>query len=73
VLVCEDDGVGIPADQKEAIFSAGVGQNTGYGLFLVREVLFMTGFSIRETGEPGKGARFEIRIPRGSFRYSGSQ
>ncbi|OPY41829.1 MAG: putative diguanylate cyclase [Methanoregulaceae archaeon PtaU1.Bin059] len=73
VLVCEDDGVGIPADQKEAIFSAGVGQNTGYGLFLVREVLSMTGFSIRETGEPGKGARFEIRIPRGSFRYPRSQ
>lgn len=73
VLACEDDGVGIAEDQKEAVFTPGVGQNTGYGLFLAREVLSMTGFSIRETGEPGKGARFEIRVPCGSFRYSGSQ
>ncbi|MCU0631448.1 MAG: PAS domain S-box protein [Methanolinea sp.] len=73
LLICEDDGVGVPHDQKETLFALGVGQNTGYGLFLVREVLSITGFSIHETGEPGKGARFEIRVPQGAFRFSESR
>jgi hypothetical protein len=28
----------------------------------------MTGISIRETGVPGNGARFEIRVPNGAYR-----
>jgi hypothetical protein len=32
-----------------------------------REILGITGLSIRETGEPGKGARFEITVPPGYF------
>lgn len=67
ILVCEDDGIGIAPERKEEVFEMGVGENTGFGLFLVREILAMTGFSIRETGEPGRGARFEIAIPAGSF------
>jgi len=38
------------------------------GLFLSREILAITGISISENGEPGKGARFEIRVPPGKFR-----
>jgi PAS domain S-box-containing protein len=68
VLVVEDDGVGVPSGMKEPIFRQGYGRHTGFGLFLVREILGITGMSIRETGEPGKGARFEIRIPGGGFR-----
>lgn len=68
VLTCEDDGVGIPEENKERIFSFGYGTNTGMGLFLVREILAITGITIREIGKPGKGARFEILIPAGSFR-----
>jgi hypothetical protein len=30
--------------------------------------LSITGITIRETGEPGKGARFEIVVPNGSYR-----
>jgi PAS domain S-box-containing protein len=67
-LLVEDDGVGIPSGKKEAIFRPGYGRHTGLGLFLVREILGITGMEIRETGEPGRGARFEIRIPRGGFR-----
>jgi len=69
IIVIEDDGAGIPDDQKERIFEPGVGENTGYGLFLVREILSMTRFSIRESGQAGAGARFEIVIPPGSYRY----
>ncbi len=67
VISVEDDGVGIPADQKERIFEHGFGRHTGYGLYLAREVLSIGGFSIRETGDPGKGARFDIHIPRGRY------
>jgi PAS domain S-box-containing protein len=68
ILTVEDDGAGIPAGIKEAVFRPGFGRHTGLGLSLVREILSITGMSIRETGDPGMGARFEIRVPAGGFR-----
>ncbi|MEI6293664.1 MAG: PAS domain S-box protein [Methanomicrobiales archaeon] len=68
ILVCEDDGVGVAADEKEKIFYRGFGKNTGLGLFLGREILSITGIKICETGEPGKGARFEMTVPKGMWR-----
>ena len=59
-IVCEDDGDGIAAEEKEQIFEQGFGKNTGMGLFLAKEILDMTGITIRETGVPGKGARFDL-------------
>ncbi|KQC08487.1 MAG: hypothetical protein APR55_03050 [Methanolinea sp. SDB] len=67
-IIYEDNGVGIPGKEKEEIFKRGYGQNTGFGLFLSREILNITGMTIKETGTPGKGARFEIRVPFGNFR-----
>ena len=69
-LIWEDDGTGIPAPDKSAIFKRGFGKNTGLGLFLVREILALTGMTISEKGEPGKGARFEILVPTEAFRFS---
>ncbi len=69
-LVCADDGVGVAADVKQKIFNRGYYQHTGFGLYLSREILAITGFSIEETGEPGTGARFEIHIPKGSYRIT---
>jgi PAS domain S-box-containing protein len=68
LVVCEDDGVGVPAEEKEKIFERGYGKNTGMGLFLAREILDITGITIRENGEPGTGARFEIHVPNRSYR-----
>jgi PAS domain S-box-containing protein len=68
IISWEDNGAGVVADEKELIFEQGFGKNTGLGLFLVREILDITGISIRETGEPGKGARFEITVPDGTWR-----
>jgi len=68
ILTCEDDGVGIPAEEKELIFAHGYGKNTGLGLSLSREILDITGITIRENGEPGKGARFEIMVPKEAWR-----
>jgi|GEM_PF-435836 len=68
VVVCEDDGDGVPATEKERIFARGVGKNTGFGLSLSREILDITGITIREVGEAGRGARFEITVPKGQYR-----
>ncbi len=68
ILICEDDGDGIPAEEAEKIFERGFGKNTGMGLFLSREILSITNISIRETGEPGKGARFEMTVTEDKWR-----
>ena len=68
-LVCEDDGRGIPDADKKHLFTKGFGKNTGFGLFLSREILAITGISITENGIPGKGARFEITVPNGEYRF----
>jgi PAS domain S-box-containing protein len=68
-VVVEDNGVGIPAEEKKKIFARGTGRNTGYGLFIAREILSITGLSIAETGTFGQGARFEIQVPEGAYRF----
>jgi PAS domain S-box-containing protein len=68
MITWEDDGAGILPEEKELIFDRGYGKNTGLGLFLAREILAITGMTIRETGEAGKGARFEIGVPEGAYR-----
>ncbi len=72
IIVCEDNGDGIPTDEKEKIFERGFGKNTGLGLALSREILDITGISIKETGESGKGARFEMVVPNGAWRMTGN-
>jgi len=69
-IICEDDGGGIPEDQKNFIFNHGYGKHTGIGLFLVREILSITGLSIHECGVEGTGAKFEIIIPSNKFRVT---
>jgi signal transduction histidine kinase len=68
VIIVGDNGVGVPSDQKEKIFEKGYGKHTGFGLFLAREILAITGIIILETGSQGKGARFEIIVPKGMYR-----
>ena len=61
IIVYRDDGAGISSDEKEKIFEKGFGKHTGMGLFLIRDILAITGLSIRECGTPGTGVRLEIR------------
>ncbi|MFA4876873.1 MAG: response regulator [Methanoregula sp.] len=69
IIVVEDDGAGIGAEEKEHLFEKGFGKHTGLGLFLSREILSITGITITEESEPGKGARFEIAVPEGGYRF----
>jgi signal transduction histidine kinase len=68
IVICEDNGVGVPPQDKGHIFAKGFGKDSGLGLFLIREILSITGISIRETGTYEKGARFEMLIPKGDYR-----
>jgi len=68
ILVCEDNGSGVPGVEKEQIFAPGFGKNTGLGLALSREILSITGITIHETGKPGNGARFEMTVPKEVYR-----
>jgi len=70
IIICEDDGDGVLAQEKEKIFERGFGKNTGLGLTLSKEILSITGITIRETGEPGRGARFEMVVPKGAYRLT---
>jgi PAS domain S-box-containing protein len=69
LVICEDDGIGIPPDKKEKIFKRQLFQNSGLDMYLSREIMSITGISIRETGTFGKGARFEMRVPEGAYRF----
>ncbi|ADN35173.1 multi-sensor signal transduction histidine kinase [Methanolacinia petrolearia DSM 11571] len=71
LILWEDDGYGVPEDLKERIFDRGYGNNTGFGLFLAREILGITGIEITEKGVAGEGARFEILVPEGGYRLTG--
>ena len=68
VITCEDDGIGIPDEERPALFERGHGRNAGYGLWLAREILSITGATITEASAKEKGARFEIRVPAGMWR-----
>ncbi|MBE0518581.1 MAG: HAMP domain-containing protein [Thermoplasmata archaeon] len=69
-IVMEDNGVGVPTERKEAIFlRERTVSGHSHGLFLSAEILKITNISIRETGIAGRGARFEIFVPKGKYRF----
>ncbi|OPX62842.1 MULTISPECIES: PAS domain S-box protein [unclassified Methanoregula] len=72
-IICEDDGIGVPRDVKEKIFIRKFFNRTGLELYLAREILSITGIAIRETGTYGEGACFEIRVPKGAYRFVTAQ
>ena len=65
-MVYEDDGVGVPLENKPSLFKEGfsTGGSTGFGLFLTKKMIDVYGWTIEENGEPGKGAKFVISIPK---------
>ncbi len=65
-LIYEDNGVGISKENKLKLFTEGfsTGGSTGFGLFLSKKMMDVYGWNIQETGEPGKGAKFTITVPK---------
>ena len=59
----EDDGDGIPVDDRETVFEQGyttTSDGTGFGLPIVREIVEAHGWSIAVAESEDGGARFEI-------------
>jgi signal transduction histidine kinase len=59
----EDDGPGIPSDERDAVFEAGYSQSTdgtGFGLSIVEQIVTAHDWNIRVTDGADGGARFEI-------------
>ncbi|MDD1728631.1 MAG: sensor histidine kinase, partial [Methanospirillum sp.] len=67
-LIYEDNGIGIPTKDKEKIFLKYFGKNTGEGLYYARSLLSLLGITIQETGRPGRGVKFELKIPANYYR-----
>jgi PAS domain S-box-containing protein len=61
----EDDGVGIPAETREAVFQEGYTTSesgTGLGLAIVERIVRAHGWEIEVMESADGGARFEIRL-----------
>jgi PAS domain S-box-containing protein len=63
----EDNGIGMDRETREKIFSLffsskGV-KGTGLGLFIANKIVDKHGGSIKVESEPGRGARFLVRLP----------
>jgi signal transduction histidine kinase len=68
-LVVEDTGVGMSEEVKKNMFlpfftTKEVGQGTGLGLPVVHGIVTAHGGSVSVETEPGRGSRFEVRLPR---------
>jgi hypothetical protein len=69
VIVVEDNGPGIAADEQAEVFdrffqaSAHVVPETGIGLAIVHSVVAAHGGSVGVASAPAQGARFEVRLP----------
>ena len=72
ILTCEDDGVGISQERKIRLFERDSREKSGFDLFFIRECLALYNMNINETGESNKGARFEITVPKGAYRFTGT-
>jgi len=71
-LTVEDDGPGIPEDQRERVFErfhrtdrgrARTSGGAGLGLSIVRAIAHAHGGRVRAAGRPGGGARLELELP----------
>ena len=65
-ILYEDNGCGIPLENKEKIFSpfyTTYPHGSGLGLSLVKWIIEGHGGTIYENGKPGKGVSFEILLP----------
>lgn len=70
VWYVQDNGKGVPEAEREQMFRASSQTDKGKGLYLAYQILNACGMQISECGaQYGTGARFEITIPDGLYRF----
>jgi len=69
VIRVEDNGTGIPEEEKKRIFCHSYSDHRDFDIGITAEILSETHIGIQETGTPGKGIRFEMRVPKGWYRF----
>jgi signal transduction histidine kinase len=69
VIAVQDDGAGVASADGEDIFGAGTSSRggAGLGLPLARRLARACGGDVRVSPSPGRGARFELRLPGGAL------
>jgi len=75
-LCVQDTGSGMTSEVKERIFTPffttkDIDEGTGLGLAVVHGIVSAHGGSILVESAPGKGARFEVRLPHGGDSEAG--
>ena len=77
-IIVEDNGLGIPRDQQDEIFSklfradnvkAHDTEGTGLGLYLVKSIVDYSGGKIRFKSEENKGTTFYVSMPDGGMKH----
>jgi two-component system cell cycle sensor histidine kinase/response regulator CckA len=73
VIEVSDTGPGVPPEKRERIFepfvtSKDVGEGTGLGLFVCRNIVRELSGSVTVEDRPGGGARFRIELPAARSR-----
>jgi PAS domain S-box-containing protein len=68
-IIFENNGPGYSPEEKEILFELRSDGTGNRELFIAREILSLTGITLTENGVPGKGARFELRIPETYYRF----
>jgi len=64
-LYYEDNGIGISNINKQKIFNTcfTTGNGSSHGLYLIKKIVDVYGWTITEQGTEGKGVKFVISIP----------
>lgn len=78
VIEVEDNGPGVPADDRERIFepfvtTKRVGEGTGLGLFVCRNILRDISGTISALDRTGGGAVFRVELPAARFTAANEQ
>ena len=69
LIIFENNGPGYRPEEKEGIFELKSEGSGSRELFIAREILSLTGITLAENGEFGKGARFEVKVPETYYRF----
>jgi K+-sensing histidine kinase KdpD len=69
-LTYEDNSAGIPYSRKKSLFTEDIVKADNFCMKFVHDILEFSGMSIKETGKPDRGARFEIMVPEVAYRFA---